>query len=363
MSTIFLTGFPGFLGSRLVPLLLRRDDDARAACLVQPKFADLARERIDELVAEDPSLADRIELVEGDLTQPDLGIVDRAALAAETTEIYHLAAVYDLGVPRDVGMAINVEGTRNLLRFAEDCPRLERHHYVSTCYVSGRHCGPFAEEDLDVGQTFNNFYEETKYLAEVEVARARDAGMPTTIYRPGIVVGDSRTGATQKYDGPYFLINYLLSQPRWLSLLPITGDPTAVRFNIVPSDYVVEAIAALSAKPETIGGTYALADPKPLTLAELLDEIVDAVGHRVLRVRVSPKLAVWAARRLPMVQERLGVPADAIEYFTHPTHYLTTNAVRDLAGTDVSCPPATSYVATLVDYVKAHRDVSSAAMI
>ena len=150
----------------------------------------------------------------GDLTEPGLGLADGRRLAADVTEIWHLAAVYDLGVPRDVGMRVNVEGTRNVLRFAEGCPDLRRHHYVSTCYVSGRHCGPFHESDLDVGQAFNNFYEETKFLAEVRWPRPGHGGMPTSVYRPAIVVGDSRTGDTQKFDGPYFLLQWLLRQPQ-----------------------------------------------------------------------------------------------------------------------------------------------------
>src|SRR5262245_36312782 len=173
-DTVLFTGFPGFLGSRLLPRVLRRAPDARAACLVQPKFEALAKDRVAALERADVGLRGRIDLVTGDLTETGLGLADRAGLAAGVTEIWHLAAVYDLSVPRDVGMRVNVDGTRNVLRFAEDCPGLRRHQYVSTCYVSGRHCGPFHETDLDVGQPFNNFYEETKFLAEVAVAEARD---------------------------------------------------------------------------------------------------------------------------------------------------------------------------------------------
>ena len=111
-------------------------------------------------------------------------------------------------------MRINVDGTRNVLDFAQEARNLRRLHYVSTCYVSGRTAGVFTEHDLEKGQSFNNYYEETKYLAEVEVQQRMRAGLPTTIYRPAIVVGDSRTGATQKYDGPYFVIRWLLRQPR-----------------------------------------------------------------------------------------------------------------------------------------------------
>jgi len=120
-------------------------------------------------------------------------------------------------------MKVNVEGTRHMLDFADGCSSLRRFQYVSTCYVSGRYAGIFRETDLSKGQTFNNFYEETKYLAEVEVQEQMRQGLPATIYRPAIVVGDSRTGDTQKYDGPYFAIRWLLRQPG-IAIMPVVGD-------------------------------------------------------------------------------------------------------------------------------------------
>ncbi len=362
MRSIFLTGFPGFLGARLLPRILGRDPEARATCLVQAKFAGAARERVRALEADDPGLAGRIDLVEGDLTAPDLGLADRAGLVGSTTEVWHLAAVYDLSVPREVGMAVNVDGTRNVLRFAEECAGLTRHHYVSTCYVSGRFCGPFRETDLDRGQRFNNYYEETKFLAEMDVATAREGGMPTTVYRPSIVVGDSRTGDTQKYDGPYFLLQWLLRQPRW-ALVPVVGDPTAVRLNVVPSDFVLDAIGHLSGLDTSAGVTYQLADPRPLTVDELLDEMCRATDRRGIRVPLPHRLTTWSLDHIPPLARAVGIPASAVEYFTHPTHYDTTNADRDLAGSDVTCPPIGAYLPTLVRFMRAHTDANVGVMI
>ncbi|MCB1034654.1 MAG: SDR family oxidoreductase, partial [Acidobacteria bacterium] len=206
MAKVFFTGFPGFLGSELLPRVLERLSEDTAVCLIQGKFRDLAETRVEELTAAHPAIEGRVELVEGDITLPDLGLGEAQELKAEVTEIFHLAAVYDLSVPRKVGMKVNVEGTRYLLDFAQGCPNLKRFQYVSTCYVSGRYAGIFRETDLEKGQAFNNYYEETKYLAEVEVQARMKKGLPATIYRPAIVVGDSRTGATQKYDGPYYVI-------------------------------------------------------------------------------------------------------------------------------------------------------------
>jgi thioester reductase-like protein len=362
-DTILVTGFPGFLGSRLLPRILRRSPEARAACLVQPKFEGLAKERVQALEAADPGLAGRIDLVAGDLTSRGLGIEGGDSLAAGVTEIWHLAAVYDLSVPLDVGLRVNVDGTRHVLRFAEGCPSLRRHHYVSTCYVSGRYCGPFHETDLDVGQRFNNFYEETKFLAEVEVAEARDGGMPTTVYRPAIVVGDSRTGDTQKFDGPYFLLQWLVRQPRDWALVPLVGDPTMVRFNMVPSDFVIDAIDHLSTLDASAGRTYQLADPRPLTVDGLLDEMCRAVGKRGVRVPLPRRLTTWALATIEPLARYVGIPAAAVDYFVHPTHYDTAATDRDLTGSGIACPAVADYLPALVAFMTAHRDANVGALV
>lgn len=359
---IFLTGFPGFLGTALLPRLLARAPGTTAVCLVQPRFHDLARTRIAELTSAHPALAGRIRLVEGDITVPGLGLGDAEhELTPGVEEVYHLAAVYDLSVARDLAMRVNVDGTSNVLTFAERCPKLRRFQYVSTCYVSGAHDGVFHEHDLAVGQHFHNHYEETKYLAEVEVRTRIDAGLPGTIYRPAIVVGDSRTGETQKYDGPYFAIRLLLRQPR-IAVLPVVGDVRRYEFNVVPRDFVVEAIAHLSGSPDAVGRTYNLADPRPLTVDALFREIARATGRRVIRARVPLGIARWSLT-LPGAQRLMQVPADALDYQVHPTRYDTTAATRDLAGSGVACPPFPSYVDRLVAFTRANPSLGAAAMV
>ncbi len=335
MSAIFFTGFPGFLGSELLPRLLARKPDAYALCLVQEKFAGLAVERIRNLVAASPALAGRIHPVTGDITTR----ID--VPADDVVEIHHLAAVYDIMVRRDVAMRVNVDGTRNVLAFAERCPRLERFHYVSTCYVSGRHPGVFSESDLEKGQTFNNFYEETKYLAEVDVQRRMRGGLPATIYRPSVVVGDSRTGATQKFDGPYFVMQWLLRQPRF-AMLPVVGRPREHRFNVVPRDFMIDAIDYLSARPDGVGKVYQIADPDPLTVDETIDVIAAATGRKVLRVPLPLAVAKGALDYVPGVYRLMKIPSAAVAYFVHPPTYDTRNPTAGLAGSGISAPGGAS---------------------
>ncbi len=353
--TVLMTGFPGFLGSALLPRILGGTDEI-AVCLVQRKFAHLAQRRAEALATADPTLSGRIRIVTGDITKSEAGLEDPVTVAADVTEIWHLAAVYDLAVPRDVGLRVNVEGTRRMLELAGRCPGLTRFHYFSTCYVSGRYAGPFAEDDLEVGAPFNNAYEETKHLAEAEVRARMADGLPATIYRPAIVLGDSHTGETQKFDGLYFVIQWLLRQPH-VAVLPVVGDPSATRVNVVPSDFVVDATAYLSRLPESVGRTYQLADPHPLTVDEMIDVLAEVTGRRLLRVRLPKSAAKAAIGHVPGVDAVLRIPATAVDYFVHPTHYLTDHTRAGLEGSGIECPPFADYAPRLVEFMREHPDV------
>jgi len=133
VRTLFLTGFPGFLGSELLPHLLAPPTDTRAVCLVQPKYLALACRRVANLEAAHAALSGRIELVAGDITRRDLGLADVGRLAPDVAEIYHLAAIYDLSVRRDAAERVNVHRARHVVDFARCCAGLDRTHYVSTC--------------------------------------------------------------------------------------------------------------------------------------------------------------------------------------------------------------------------------------
>ena len=360
MNVVLFTGFPGFLGSELLPRVLARDPDLTAICLVQSRHAALARERAASLGTSDRTLSGRIRVVEGDIVTPHLGLDDSVA-TDDVVEIHHLAAIYDISVAREAAMRVNVEGTRNVIAFARRCARLRRLHYVSTCYVSGRYPGTFTEAMLEEGQRFNNFYEETKYLAEVEVRRAMRDGLAATIYRPSVVVGDSTTGATQKYDGPYSVLQLLLRQPA-VALLPVIGDSRRTVFNAVPRDFVVNAIAYLSGRAESSGKTYHLADPAPLTVHELLDVFARVTGRRVVRLPLPLALSKWSIDHVPGMRSLLRIPSSAVDYFVHPTRYSTTEAEAALEAAGIRCASIGDYAGRLVAFMRAHPDVGSEAM-
>ncbi len=365
MSSIFLTGFPGFLGSRLVERLLERHPaEVGVQCLVQAAYRSQAERRIAEIEARHPGAGRRIRLLEGDIIQPGLGLEPAVyeALAARTVEIYHLAAVYDLGVRHSLAMAVNFHGTRHVLALARQAqPQLRRFQYVSTCYVSGRYPGVFEETDLAKGQRFNNLYEQSKYLAEVEVQHEMAAGLPVTIYRPGIVTGHSQTGVTQKYDGIYYVLQLLLRQPR-IALLPVAGDPTRYETNFVPQDFVIDALAYLSGQESSAGKVYHLCDPDPLLVDEVLDLLAEATERKIVRLPVPGALAKGGLKYIPGARRLIGIEPEAMNYFSQPTHYTCDNTLADLAGTGLGCPPLAGYIKTLVAYMKAHPGVPAQGM-
>ncbi len=374
MTKVLLTGFPGFLGSELVRRILARKRQAfrrlpGAAEVHDPGEEASGGDRSRARPPPDrPEEARRPASPAACSSSPATSrrriSVSRIppTLAREVSEIFHLAAVYDLSVKRESAMKINVLGTRNVLDFAGRCAKLRRLQYISTCYVSGRYAGIFREDDLVRGQEFNNFYEETKYLAEVEVRESMKAGMPVSIYRPAVVTGDSRTGETQKYDGPYYVIRWLLKQPT-VAVLPVPGDPKRTRINLVPRDFVIDAIAALSESKGAAGKCYQLADPDPPTIDDAITLMGKATGRVIVRVPMPLNVAKSAIEYVPGVYQLLGIPASAVDYFIHPTFYDTTNADRDLAALGIHCPKLADYMPHLVEFMRAHPDIESGAMV
>lgn len=341
--TLLLTGFPGFLAGRLVPRLLEQDPEARVVALVEPRMADRAR-----------SVApDGVEIQVGDITDPRLGL-DAATydrLAGEVAAVFHLAAVYDLAVGAELAERVNVQGTQHILDFCRACKQLERHHYISTAYVAGKRSGRIMEDDLAEGQAFKNHYESTKFAAEV-IVRATMDEIPTTIYRPAIVVGDSQTGETQKFDGPYYLLRFMSASKGPIMLQIGRGDAT---FNVVPVDFVIDAIAAGARDPEAVGHTLHLVDPEPVTSAELMHLLAAEYGSRQPNLRVPPAL-VDQALRVGLVRKLYGgVPRESIVYLNHPVSFDVSQAAEVLGRNGLRCPRFSEYVGAMVRFFAAHE--------
>ena len=349
-ETVFVTGFPGFIADRLLERLARKA--CRFILLVQPSFITRAKHEIERIAALDGRLIEDFQLVEGDISKPDLALspADAAAVREQTTHLFHLAAVYDLAVERELAMRVNVGGTRNVVEFARSMPQLRHFHYVSTCYVAGKREGVILETELRHEAGYRNFYEESKYLAEMEVRSVANE-LPVTIHRPSVVCGDSQTGETVKYDGVYYLIHYLLKWPNVLSLFNIGNHE--VSLNLAPVDFVVDAIAALAFDQRAVGKTLQLADPSPLTTNQLFNAIARSINGKRSRV-TAPASWVRFFLMLPPSPRITGLPHHAVPYFFVKQLYDSSEAQQLLAPHNIQCPRFESYVDRIVDFARLH---------
>jgi thioester reductase-like protein len=348
-ETLFITGFPGFIADRLLERLARTD--SRFILLVQPSFAARARDEIARIAQLSGKSIDDFQIVTGDISEPGLALslADTTLAREQTTRAFHLAAVYDLAVERELALRVNVGGTRNVLEFARSMPHLRHFHHVSTCYVAGKREGVILETELQHDAGYRNFYEESKYLAEVEVDSLKQE-LPITIHRPAVVCGDSKTGETVKYDGVYYLILYLLN---WPSLSAINIGNHKVSLNLVPVDFVVDAIAALAFDERAIGKTLQLADPSPLTTNQLFNAIAGSINGKQSRI-TAPLSWVHFLLMLPPSPKITGLPHHAVPYFFVKQLYDSSQAQQLLAGHAIRCPPFETYVDRIVDFVHRH---------
>ena len=347
-----ITGFPGFIARRLVAKMLSDDPEARVTALIERRMADPARQAAEAIDAA------RIDLVEGDIAERDMGLseADRDRLVGQVTDVHHLAAIYDLAVPLEIAQRVNVDGTGNVLDFCRACKDFRQLHYVSTAYVAGLRTGVVYEHELSLGQQHKNHYESTKFQAEVwvhdEMSRGR---VPTTIYRPAIVVGDSRSGETQKFDGPYYLLRTISRALRMHQPIPQFGSSDAP-FNVVPVDFVVDAIAAVSRDPDAVGETLHLVDPEPLSARELLGLLSNEYAGRGPSMRLPAGL-VANSLRFKAVRELFdGAPRESIEYLNHPVRFDTRRAESVLARHGLICPRFPEYAPAIVKFFREHED-------
>ncbi|RFB16885.1 NAD-dependent epimerase/dehydratase family protein [Bacillus sp. HNG] len=343
MKHVLMTGFPGFLATRLLHALMQKYESARFVLLVHPSQFELANERIKGL--------DKVEVKLGDITEESLGFSeeDSDLLREKLTHVFHLAAIYDLAVPQLIAEKVNVEGTKNINQFVQSLQHLERYVYFSTAYVSGNRTGLIRETELQMGQQFKNHYEETKYKAEVLVQELKD--VPYTVIRPGITVGNSETGETSKFDGPYFIMR-ILDRIRFMPIPHLgKGD---VLFNVVPYDYLINATVYLSEAEEAERKTFHLTDPNPHQARDLYRMICEELLGKKPTWTISPTL-VELGLSLSFMRKFFGVEKEAVEYFRCPTQYDASEAKKVLEKGGLTCPDFKDYVRNIVTYYKQHR--------
>ena len=343
--TLCITGYPGFIGRRLVARLAEQDRDAGFELLVQPKYVEEARRLAQQLPR--PS---RFEVLESDVAGMHLGLAgaEYVRLCDQVTEIWHLAAISYLGVPKEAARRVNVEGTRNVLELARDCGSLQRLCHFSSAFVSGSRVGVVAEDELDAGQSFRSAYEETKYQAEKLVRRAAK-DLPIVIFRPATVVGDSKTGEIDRLDGPYYLSVLLVTSPL-AAPLPLPGEGAAP-LHVLPVDFLVEAATTIAADPRALGRTFHLVDPSPMSSRRVYELIAEQVHRKVPKMSV-PARAAEALLRMPFLERIARPQRAALAYLNQLVFYNGLNTQELLAGTGLQCPPITRYLPKLVEFTR-----------
>jgi thioester reductase-like protein len=354
---VLLTGATGFVGMELLARYLERSD-RRIYALVRGADEQEAAARLEgtlrSLFGEDHPYGPRVRAVRGDITRPDLGLHERDRLAERVGEIVHGAASvsFELGLPES--RAINVEGTRRVLEFAERCEQrggLRRLSYISTAYVAGEHAGHFTEQDLDVGQSFRNPYEQSKFEAESLVARSR-ASMPITVLRPSIVVGERDSGWTASFNVLYWPLR-AFSRGAYAALPARREAPV----DIVPVDYVADAIFTLTGAPEAEGGTYHLtASAQATSVGELVELATTRFGRPAPRL-IAPRLYRSVVHPLLVRTSRDERRRRALKrseaffpYFAMSVTYDDRRSRAALGAAGVEPPPLHRYFDRLVEY-------------
>src|SRR6195952_1113848 len=355
----FVTGATGFIGRYLVEeLLTNRQGDIYVLC----REGSLPRiEALVEHWAESLGADDRVIPVIGDLGEEDLGVSHQWVTAhkGEIEHFFHLAAIYDMTASDEMNQVMNVDGTRNAISLAA---KLEARHFhqVSSVAASGDFEGVFDESMFDEGQGLPSAYHRTKYESEKIVRE--ECEVPWRVYRPAIVVGDSQTGAMDKIDGPYYFFPLLKRMrdtlPGWVPLVGIDLGDT----NVVPVDYVAQAMDPIAHQPALDGQAFHLVNPDPLSTVGLINSFASAAKapqfavpvDRTVTSKLPTALLPRALRPTGLVQNllrtapaqlalretigRLGIPPEVLEHVSFPSTYSSRSTERALAGSGVSVP-------------------------
>ncbi|CAG0934007.1 MAG: hypothetical protein EFKGCFLK_01501 [Rhodocyclaceae bacterium] len=360
----FVTGATGFIGKRLVRKLLSRPDST-----VHFLTRSSELEKLESLYAYWGVDRSRTLPVVGDLKQPQLGVAkaEQKRLKGKIDHFFHLAALYDLGASADEDEAVNIAGTRNTLAFAEAIAA-GRFHHMSSIAAAGMFEGIFREDMFDEAENLDHPYYRTKHESEGIVRK--ECKVPWRIYRPGSVVGDSRTGEMDKIDGPYYFFKIIQKirklLPPWLPTVGIEGG----RINIVPVDFVVDAMDHIAHLEGEDGKCFHLTDPHPHRVGDVLQIFARAAHAPDMGLRINAALlgfipkgvkkslfALTPVRRIRnALMKDLGLPDDILDFVNYPTRFDCRETGRALAGTGIAVPPLESYAWRLWDYWERHLD-------
>lgn len=341
-----VTGFPLFVARRVAESILSREGEANLVLLVQERHADEASGFLAQLA---PATRERVRVLIGDVSDMHLGLStgEYRELAQGCTDVLH-AAEWSRLSERAQLERVNVEGTRAVLDLAADCRKLRRFTHFSTVFVAGDRVGVVAEDELSAGQAFRNAYEETKFEAELLVRRAMGQ-LPSTVLRPSIVIGDSRTGEIDRFDGPYAIAILLVTSPLAVPL-PLPGDGVAP-LNVVPVDFVAAASLAIHHDPRAVGRTFHIVDPNPSSSRRLYELVAQRSGKKLPRMSLGYKLTD-ALLKLPGLERLTREQRMAIAYVNHLSFFGSRNTLELLDGTGIRCPPIEGYLDQLIEYVR-----------
>ena len=358
----FVTGATGFIGRHLVERLLAREGTIHA--LVRPA----SRERLEALIAA-WGAEGRVIPVPGDLAAPLLGLDEptRSALRGRVGHFFHLAAIYDMTADEERNAVLNVGGTRNAVALAADLEAGILHH-ASSVAVAGDYRGHFTEDMFDEGQALPSPYHRTKLESE-RIVRTETAGA-WRVYRPSLVVGDSRTGEMDKIDGPYYFFKAIQkvrgALPEWFPLVGVEVGWT----NIVPVDFVAAALDHIAHQPGLDGQAFHLTNPRPQRVGDVLNTFARAAHAPQMALRldkrmtdVLPKGVLSYAMRLPALKDvrrtvldDLGIPEVALEHMSLTPQFDARDAQRALRGSGIEVPELSSYAWRLWDFWERHLD-------
>ena len=362
MATYFVTGATGFIGRHLVERLLQREGDIHV--LVREGSEEKLEAIVDRLGG-----AGRIHAVAGDLSEPFLGVAAEArdALRGTVDHFFHLAAIYDMTADETENALLNVGGTQYAIDLANDLESGTFHH-VSSIAVAGEFEGHFTEDMFDEGQKLPTAYHRTKYESE-KLVRGRIKGS-WRVYRPGIVVGDSRTGEMDKIDGPYYFFKVIQkvrhALPEWFPLVGLEVGWT----NLVPVDFVAAAMDHIAHQPGLDGQAFHLVSPRGQRAGDVLNTFARAGHAPQMAIRVDkrmtdmlPKGVLSFALKLPALKgirsnmlADLGIPDSVIEHMALIPRFDARDTRRALEGTGIEVPPLESYADKLWDYWERHLD-------